>query len=213
MLGPRLADEPYSGEDRALLRSVAAQAGLALESIRLAETMAARLDAERRQERELEIAKDVQAKLLPQHTPAVASLDYAGRCVQARQVGGDFYDFVRVGASELCIVLADISGKGMSAALLMASLQANLRGQFAQAPARSRAGRGERQPDVLRLDGREPLRDAVRRDLRRALAPPALRKLRPSAARSSCAPRDGSSGWPQRDLSIGLFERVDGAGG
>ncbi len=133
-LGPRLADEPYSGEDRALLGGVAAQAGLALESIRLAEAIAVRLDTERRQERELAIAKDVQAKLLPQRTPAVASLDYAARCVQARQVGGDFYDFLKLGGSELGIVLADISGKGMSAALLMASLQANLRGQFAQSP-------------------------------------------------------------------------------
>ena len=134
VLGPRLADEPYSGEDRALLGGVAAQAGLALESIRLAEAMAVRLDTERRQERELAIAKDVQAKLLPQRTPVVASLDYAARCVQARQVGGDFYDFLKLGSSELGIVLADISGKGMSAALLMASLQANLRGQFAQSP-------------------------------------------------------------------------------
>jgi phosphoserine phosphatase RsbU/P len=133
VLGPRLSEEPYSGEDRALLASAAAQAGLTLENIRLAETMAARLEAEHRQARELQIAKEVQAKLLPQQAPPVSTLDYAGACVQARQVGGDFYDFVRVGPERFGLVLADVSGKGMSAALMMASLQANLRAQFARA--------------------------------------------------------------------------------
>jgi phosphoserine phosphatase RsbU/P len=133
VLGPRLSEEPYSGEDRALLASAAAQAGLTLENIRLAETMAARLEAEHRQARELQIAKEVQAKLLPQRAPPVPTLDYAGACVQARQVGGDLYDFVRVGPERFGLVLADVSGKGMSAALMMASLQANLRAQFARA--------------------------------------------------------------------------------
>jgi phosphoserine phosphatase RsbU/P len=133
VLGPRLSDEPYSGEDRALLTSAAAQAGLTLENIRLAETMAVRIEAERRQARELQIAKDVQAKLLPQQAPEVPALEYAGRCLQARQVGGDYYDFVRLVPGQFGLVLADVSGKGISAALMMASLQANLRAQFAQA--------------------------------------------------------------------------------
>jgi sigma-B regulation protein RsbU (phosphoserine phosphatase) len=134
VMGPRLSDEPYSGEDVTLLGSVGTQAGLALENIRLAETMAARLDAERRVARELEIARDVQAKLLPQDRPAFASLDYAGACLQARIVGGDYFDFVALGPEQFGLVLADISGKGISAALLMASLQANLRAQYARAP-------------------------------------------------------------------------------
>jgi phosphoserine phosphatase RsbU/P len=134
VLGPRLSEEPYSGEDRALLASAAAQAGLALENIRLAERMALQLEAERRQARELEIAKAVQAKLLPQHAPTLATLEYAGVCVQAREVGGDYYDFMPAGAGRLALVLADISGKGMSAALLMASLQASLRAQYMLAP-------------------------------------------------------------------------------
>ena len=92
------------------------------------------MEAERRAEHELEIAREVQAKLLPQHAPALASLDYAGICVQARQVGGDYYDFLYLGPGRLALVLADVSGKGMSAALLMASLQASLRSQYAQAP-------------------------------------------------------------------------------
>jgi sigma-B regulation protein RsbU (phosphoserine phosphatase) len=134
VLGPRLSDEPYGREDRELVASVAGQAGLALQNLRLANTIAERMEAERRAEHELEIAREVQAKLLPQHAPALASLDCAGICVQARQVGGDYYDFLYVGPGQLALVLADVSGKGMSAALLMASLQASLRSQYAQAP-------------------------------------------------------------------------------
>jgi sigma-B regulation protein RsbU (phosphoserine phosphatase) len=133
VLGRRLSDEPYSGEDVALLASVGTQAGLALENIRLAETMAARMEVERRTTRDLEIARDVQSKLLPQDRPPLTTLDYAGACLQARIVGGDFFDFVSTGAGRVGFVLADISGKGISAALLMATLQANLRALYAQA--------------------------------------------------------------------------------
>ena len=134
LLGARLSEEPYSGEDVSLLASVGTQAGLALENIRLAETMATRLEAERRVTRELEIARDVQSKLLPQSRPVLDSLDYAGACLQARVVGGDYFDFVLLSPHQFGLVLADISGKGISAALLMASLQANLRAQYARAP-------------------------------------------------------------------------------
>jgi phosphoserine phosphatase RsbU/P len=139
VLGSRLSDEPYSSEDRALLGSAAAQAGLALENIRLAEAMAAQLDAERGRARELEIARAVQAKLLPQDTPALPTLEYVGRCLQARAIGGDYFDFIDVGDGKLALVLADISGKGIHAALLMASLQAGLRAQYTLAPTDLRA--------------------------------------------------------------------------
>jgi sigma-B regulation protein RsbU (phosphoserine phosphatase) len=133
VLGPRLSEEPYSGEDKALLAAAASQAGLALESIAMAEEIASRLDAERRAARELEIARDVQRKLLPQRRPSLATLDYAGDCVQARAVGGDYWDVLDLGAGSLGLVLADISGKGISAALLMANLQASLRSRPAAA--------------------------------------------------------------------------------
>ena len=134
VLGPRLSEEPYSGEDVSLLASVGTQSGLALENIRLAESMAERMEVDRRVSRELEIAREVQAKLLPQERPVLASLDYAGACLQARIVGGDYFDFVSLAPDQFGLVLADISGKGISAALLMASLQANLRAQYANAP-------------------------------------------------------------------------------
>jgi serine phosphatase RsbU (regulator of sigma subunit)/catechol 2,3-dioxygenase-like lactoylglutathione lyase family enzyme len=92
-----------------------------------------RLELERRTARELEIAKQVQARLFPQTLPALATLDYAGVCIQARQVGGDYYDFFALGQERLGLLIGDISGKGIAAALLMANLQANLRSQFAMA--------------------------------------------------------------------------------
>src|SRR6202040_3927766 len=87
----------------------------------------AKQEAERRAAHELEIAKNVQSRLFPQTLPPLATLDYAGVCIQARQVGGDYYDFLDLGQNRLGFVIADISGKGIAAALLMANLQANLR--------------------------------------------------------------------------------------
>ena len=90
-----------------------------------------KLEFERRATQELEIAKQVQARLFPQTLPALATLDYAGTCIQARQVGGDYYDFLDFGGRRLGLVVGDIAGKGIAAALLMANLQANLRSQCA----------------------------------------------------------------------------------
>ena len=93
--------------------------------------IAAKVESERRAAQELEIAKQVQARLFPQALPPLKTLDYAGLCVQASQVGGDYYDFLDLGRDRLGLVIGDISGKGMAAALLMANLQANLRSQCA----------------------------------------------------------------------------------
>jgi serine phosphatase RsbU (regulator of sigma subunit)/integral membrane sensor domain MASE1 len=90
-----------------------------------------RVEAERFAAREMEIARQVQIKLLPQRIPPLNTLDYAATTVQARAVGGDYYDFLDLGSSCVALVLADVSGKGISAALLMANLQANLRSQSA----------------------------------------------------------------------------------
>lgn len=132
-LGARLSEEPYSREDRRLLASVAIQAGVALEGIWLTEQMAERLEAERRSIHELEMARQVQARLFPQKLPTLRTVEYAGRCIQARQVGGDYYDFLELAPGRVGFVLADIAGKGFSGALLMANLQANLRSQYAMA--------------------------------------------------------------------------------
>jgi serine phosphatase RsbU (regulator of sigma subunit)/catechol 2,3-dioxygenase-like lactoylglutathione lyase family enzyme len=95
--------------------------------------LAEKLELERRAEQELEIAKRVQARLFPQTSPVLKTLDYAGTCIQARQVGGDYYDFLDLGRQRLGLVIGDIAGKGIAAALLMANLQANLRSRCAVA--------------------------------------------------------------------------------
>jgi CheY-like chemotaxis protein len=82
-----------------------------------------------RRSEDLEIAKQVQARLFPQTLPSMRTLDYAGICIQARQVGGDYYDYLNLGNQRLGLVIADVAGKGIAAALLMANLQANLRSQ------------------------------------------------------------------------------------
>ncbi len=92
---------------------------------------AEKLEAERRAAHELAIARQVQAGLFPQSRPALGSLDYAGTCLPAHAVGGDYYDFLNLGPDRLGLVIGDVMGKGMAAALLMANLQANLRSQVA----------------------------------------------------------------------------------
>ncbi len=80
-----------------------------------------------RLERELEIAKEVQEQLFPARAPQMDQIEVAGVCLPARIVSGDYYDFLRLGRNELGLAMGDICGKGISAALLMANLQATLR--------------------------------------------------------------------------------------
>ena len=101
----------------------------ALEAQRRA--IAEKLESERRAAQELEIAKQVQERLFPQSLPPFQTLEFAGVCLPARHVGGDYYDFLQLGQERLGLVVGDISGKGIAAALLMANLQANLRSQCA----------------------------------------------------------------------------------
>jgi serine phosphatase RsbU (regulator of sigma subunit)/catechol 2,3-dioxygenase-like lactoylglutathione lyase family enzyme len=92
-------------------------------------THAERIEAENRAAREREFARTVQARLLPQASPLLHTLECAGTCIQAREVGGDYYDFLDLGREHVGLVIGDISGKGTAAALLMANLQAHLRSQ------------------------------------------------------------------------------------
>jgi len=132
-LGLPLSEEPYSSEDKRLLALIASQAGVALESILLGEKIAERIEAERRVAQEMEFARQVQSRLFPQTLPKMKTLEYIGGCVPARKVGGDYYDFLELRPGRLGMVMADIAGKGVPGALLMANLQANLRSQYAMA--------------------------------------------------------------------------------
>jgi sigma-B regulation protein RsbU (phosphoserine phosphatase) len=124
-LGPRRGDLPYSREDQELLLSVAVQTALALQNARLV----ARMVEEGRLRREIEMASEVQQRLFPSSPPPETGLDLAGACRPALGVGGDYYDFLELGDGRIGIAVADVAGKGISAALLMSLVQASLRSQ------------------------------------------------------------------------------------
>jgi sigma-B regulation protein RsbU (phosphoserine phosphatase) len=117
---------------------VAAQTGLAIENSHLFSTIAAEAVVRERANREMEIAREVQQRLFPQTSPSVRGVEIAGHCRPALGIGGDYYDFIALDresdgtaqtSSRLGVAIGDVSGKGISAALLMASLRASLRGQ------------------------------------------------------------------------------------
>jgi phosphoserine phosphatase RsbU/P len=93
------------------------------------ETQALRKEAEQAQlmRRELEIARDVQQRLFPAVLPEVAGIEYECFCLPAKFVGGDYYDVIRVPGGRTCVTLGDVSGKGIPAAVVMASVQASIR--------------------------------------------------------------------------------------
>jgi sigma-B regulation protein RsbU (phosphoserine phosphatase) len=127
-LGPKRSEEPYSRSDRQLLSSVALQTGLAIENNTLVHNLAQESAGRQRIDREIEIARQVQERLLPQIYPVVAGIDFAGFSRTAQEVGGDYYDFIPLENGRLGIAIGDVSGKGISAALLMASIRAALHG-------------------------------------------------------------------------------------
>ena len=105
----------------------AAQTALAQEVARLTTAIGREMAQRERLNRELEIAREVQEHLFPQRLPPAAGLDYCGECRPAREVGGDYYDFLELSDGRLGIAIGDASGKGVGAALMMASLEASLR--------------------------------------------------------------------------------------
>jgi phosphoserine phosphatase RsbU/P len=120
----------FSREDVDLLGLSSAYSASALEAQRLrAEAEVARLML-----RELEIARNVQEKLLPQAPPSIAGIECAGYCRPAKFVGGDYYDFLPMPGGGLLFTLGDVSGKGIAAAVLMAGIQASLRSQVVKPP-------------------------------------------------------------------------------
>jgi phosphoserine phosphatase RsbU/P len=131
-LGAKRSEEPYSKTDIQLLKSIVFQAGLALENSRLASTVALEVAEREKMNREIEIAREVQERLFPHDLPKLPGLDYFGSCRPAQSVGGDYYDFIQLADGDIGIAIGDVSGKGIAAALLMASLQASLRGQALQ---------------------------------------------------------------------------------
>jgi phosphoserine phosphatase RsbU/P len=128
-LGPRFAEAPYAPSDVNLLHSVAQQTALAVENSRLTSTIALETAAREVIRTELSIAREVQQRLLPQAFPTLRGANCFAACRPAQEVGGDYFDFLELADGVLGMAIGDISGKGIPASLLMASLQASLRGQ------------------------------------------------------------------------------------
>jgi phosphoserine phosphatase RsbU/P len=132
-LGEKRSEEPYSGNDLRLLKSVASQTALALSNAQLSAVIADEVARREKLNREIEIAREVQERLFPQRLPDIAGLRYFGHCRTALGVGGDYYDFLPLPEGKLGVALGDVSGKGIAAALTMASLQASLRAEAMRA--------------------------------------------------------------------------------
>jgi phosphoserine phosphatase RsbU/P len=118
--------DTFSEDDQRLLTIIAAQSAQVIENARLLEHEQA-LIAMRE---ELRLAREIQSELLPKSNPEIEGYDIAGTSIPAHVVGGDYYDFIAVPDGRMVICLGDASGKGMSAALLMSSLQAMVRAQL-----------------------------------------------------------------------------------
>lgn len=120
----------FSQEDVDLLGLSGAYSASALETQRLRK----QAEIARLLTQELEIAREVQQRLLPQGPPAIPGLDCAGYCRPAKFVGGDYYDFLPMKEGGLLFTLGDVSGKGIAAAVLMAGIQASFRSQVVRPP-------------------------------------------------------------------------------
>ncbi|HEY6952760.1 MAG TPA: GAF domain-containing protein, partial [Bacteroidota bacterium] len=115
----------FSDEDQRLLAIIAVQSGQVIETARLYEEEKAFV----KMQEEVRLASRIQSDLLPKTTPTIEGYEIAGRSIPAQVVGGDYFDFIQIEDKRLAICLGDVTGKGLPASLLMANLQATLRGQ------------------------------------------------------------------------------------
>jgi sigma-B regulation protein RsbU (phosphoserine phosphatase) len=121
-IGERASGRRFSDEDREVAKTLARQARAALENARLQ-----RVRAEKdRQDRELQIAREIQEGLLPPQPPEVPGFEVAGRSWPCFEVGGDSYDWIPLDDGRLAVVVGDVAGKGTPASILMASVHASV---------------------------------------------------------------------------------------
>jgi sigma-B regulation protein RsbU (phosphoserine phosphatase) len=123
LLGKRVNEEDYSEADLEFIYSVGSLAIISIENKRLFNEA---LEKQKLEE-ELEIARDIQKNLFPQSIPEYSNFEIAAANYSSRQVGGDYYDIIKLDNDTFCIAIGDVSGKGVGAALLMANLQAFLK--------------------------------------------------------------------------------------
>ena len=119
------SESGFSSDDQRLLSIIAAQSAHVIEHARL-------LQKEQelfKLEEEYRMAKEIQLNILPKQIPAIEGYDIFAINIPAKEVGGDYYDFIKLTGNRIAFCLGDITGKGLAAAMLMANLQATLRGQ------------------------------------------------------------------------------------
>jgi len=131
-LGPRLSDQDYSTDDRKLLNSLAAQAAPALQVAQLVRRQAAEARSRERIEQELRVATLIQQNFLPKKLPDLPGWDISAYYRPAREVGGDFYDFVELPDGHVGMVIGDVTDKGVPAAMVMAATRSVLRASAAR---------------------------------------------------------------------------------
>jgi sigma-B regulation protein RsbU (phosphoserine phosphatase) len=126
--GPR--DTPFSQSDFVVFKSIAEQSAFALYNA----IIYSEANEKKRLDHDLEIARDIQRVLLPAEPPSVSGFEISGINVPARQVSGDYFDYIKVDEERLGVAIADVSGKGVPASLIMAICRSVLRSQAAENP-------------------------------------------------------------------------------
>ena len=126
-LGPRLSEQEYSADDRKLLNDLASQAAPAVRVAQLARQQQAEARERERLEQELQVARLIQQTLLPQSLPDLTDYDVGVYYQPAREVGGDFYDFIYLDDDRVGFIIGDVTDKGVPAALVMATTRTLLR--------------------------------------------------------------------------------------
>src|ERR671911_5282 len=127
-LGPRLSQQEYSADDRKLLNDLATQTAPAVQVAQLVRQQQQQAQERERIEQELRVARLIQQTLLPKHVPDLSGWQVRAYYRPAREVGGDFYDFLTLPGGRLGVVVGDVSGKGVPAALVMATTRSVMRG-------------------------------------------------------------------------------------
>ena len=122
-LGKKKNDEDYSSDDLDIITQASNQTALALQNLNLQSENIEK----KRMNKELDMARDIQKRLMPQELPAVKGLDVAGESRPCFEVAGDYYDIINMEDGNTAMVVADVSGKGAGAAMIMANLQASVR--------------------------------------------------------------------------------------
>jgi len=121
---------PFTPSDFVIFKSIAEQSAFALYNA----IIYSEANEKKRLDHDLEIARDIQRILLPEKSPAIPGFEIAGLNIPARQVSGDYFDYIRVDEHRLGLAIADVSGKGVPASLIMAICRSVLRSQAPQNP-------------------------------------------------------------------------------